>query len=131
MVERKRVVDVMKDRLAVDPQGVPVLEKVGAKLTTLERMREHRQEQLDDLAQGRGKISEGVAGHYRKEVDAISAAEVALRYHRGTIENLDTPFSVLREIVDAYEGPAVQELKLRDAVRKAKSVLAEYGQVVT
>lgn len=120
--------EVQSGRPVVDTQGVPVLERVGSMLDTLDRMVEFRRERLDGYAAGQGTISDGVAGHFKKEVTALEGAKVALRFHRATVEGLEEPFTLLRAIVDAYEGPATQELKLRDAVRRAKSLLAEYGR---
>ncbi len=109
-----------------DANGVPVLEKVSTKITTLERMLEYRQEKLRD---GAG-ISQGVAGHYEREQEALQTAIVALRFHKAQVEGLDEPMKVLREMVEAATDPQVGVLRMRNAVRRAKAVLDEYGETV-
>lgn len=106
-----------------DNDDAPKLKAVGDRLSTLDRMREFRKGQLDDP-----KLRHGTAVYYRKEIAAIDAAMAALRYHRAVVQGLDEPFGLLRELVNAYDGPADAEGRVRAAIRRARALLEEFDQ---
>jgi hypothetical protein len=113
----------MQTQIVNDERGRPVIEATAKHLVVLERRREYLLEQL----QARQGAGAGKSREFAKqEVSALTAAIAALRYHRLVIEGLDEPVSVLREMVEAYDGPAGNEVRLRVAVRRAKSVLDDF-----
>jgi hypothetical protein len=109
-----------------DAHGAPVLLRIGTLLTTLERMVDHRREQLQSVstAGGRGKISPAVADYYRAECLALEASMAALVYHRATMQGLPEFVSALRAVAEASEDPGA----LKSAARRAAIVLAEYDR---
>lgn len=103
----------------------PEFRRLGAKISTIDRMIEFREEELKG-----GNTSRGTATYYRKEIEALRMGKAALVYHQAVINGLDEPLGVLRAVVEAYEGPADEEGRLRNAVRRAKAVLEEYEQMM-
>lgn len=109
--------------IQTDSQGRPVLKYVSAKLQSIE----HRMQRLEDnLRLRRG--STGALDYDRRELEALQAAKVALTYHRATIEGLDEPLGLLKAIVEAYNGPAGEERRLKLLIQQAEELLREYGQ---
>ncbi len=51
---------------------------------------------------------------------------LTIRGGRNTIERMDEPLSLLREICEAYEGPLDREGKMRDLVKRGRLVLEEF-----
>lgn len=109
-----------------DARGAPVLLRIGTLLTTLERMVDHRREELKSVSgeNRRGRISPAVATYYLAECKALEAGMAALTYHRATVEGLPEFVSVLRAVADAAEDPEA----LKSAARRAAIVLTEYDR---
>jgi hypothetical protein len=125
-MSRRTVVDVPRGEIKQveqDETGRPQIFKVGAMLTSLDRMIEHREQRLEE-----GTDSQGVLGYYSKELKALRASKAALLYHRATIERLPHFVDALRRVV--AEVPANSPLPgLRAAREQAQSVLDEYGHL--
>jgi hypothetical protein len=111
------------NEVATDQHGRPLLKGLAKKLIVLERRREFLLESLDRRTGPGGNKGRQFA---EQEADALGTAIVALRYHLAVIEGLDTPISVLREVVTAYDGPPNGEAKLRAAVRRGRAVVDEF-----
>jgi hypothetical protein len=107
----------------VDSQNTPVVPRVAHHLLRFERMLEFRRERMQA-----GTMSPGALGHFEHEIEAIEAGMLALRFHRATVEGLDSPFVVLRELLAAYEGEGAGEQRLEQAMQRAKAVLEDFGQ---
>ncbi|HSR53922.1 MAG TPA: hypothetical protein VLV83_24100 [Acidobacteriota bacterium] len=99
--------------------GVPVLNRVGRHLSTLERKIEFLQEQL----RVRSK-DEGSYAFVQRELEATRAAIVALTYHRAVVSRLDDPIAKLRDLVTACSKS--DDGKLRALAKDAQRVLEEF-----
>lgn len=110
----------------MNQQSKKIQEKAGIvlipkRLTELERRRDYLLGQIDDT-----RISASKRGYIECEYKAICAGIVALKFHQHVVSRLDEPLSILTEIVEAYDGPANQEARVRAAVRRARPVIEEF-----
>lgn len=80
-----------------DQQGAPVITRVGAKISALERRAEYLEQQIAETT-GASRL-----GFQKAELSAIEAAIRALRYHRATVEGLDGPLELLADLATAIE----------------------------
>lgn len=113
---------MMNGQHDTDSEGRPlVVGSTHKHLAALERRLDYLE---TNLAGGKG--SEGSRQFQEAEVRALRAAIIALTYHRSVIQRFDEPVGLLREMVDAYEGPPQAEGRLRAAVGRAKAVLEEF-----
>lgn len=99
-------------------QSGPVIPRVWAKIQTLERRADHLRRRLDE---GRG--NERTMDFDRSELDALSAACVALRYHAAALYAETDPVLALAELADAIEGD--DDDRIDSAIARAQRILRE------
>lgn len=101
----------------------PQIDRVSAKIATLER----RAEWLETrIARG---TDERARSFDEAEHSALEAAIKALKYHRAALEPETDPVLILQELVDSLDEAEFIHLpdRLRDAAKRAESVLEEIG----
>lgn len=99
---------------------LPRISGVAGKLVALERRRDYLANQI---AEGRG--SEGSLQFARAEMDALESALDVMTYHRSIVDRLDTPLSMIRELVDCLNDNTHPVDP--DVVARAEVILDEYG----
>ena len=109
-----------------DREGRPILRDVRQHIGTLDRRKDYLLEQIG--GNGRRPMSETAKRFAREEVAALRTAVVGLEYHQGVIGRMDEPIGLLREVVEAYEGPVDQEGRMRAVVKRAKLLLEEFDR---
>jgi hypothetical protein len=95
----------------------PRIQSVGTHLATLARRREFLDQALDER---RG--SEASLRFMAAEVDALAAAETALKLHRAIYELLPEPLGLLKEVITHHADAA----KMRALAKRAALVLEEF-----
>ena len=97
--------------------ALPVIRGLAGKVMALERRRDFLAKQIKQK-----KGSENALQFALSEKDALQAAIDALNYHRAVVNGMDTPLSLLREIVEAVESDEVDN----NLTEKARIVLDQY-----
>lgn len=99
-----------------------MLRNVSSKIGSLERRQDYLRKQVSER---RG--SPGALQFAHAELEAINAAVLALKFHRNTIEAVDEPIGVLKDVVEAYKAPP-DSGELRLAIKRAELVLEDFGK---
>ena len=102
----------------VDSSGVPVIRDLASKLTALQRRKEFLSRQLTEK---RG--SDSSLNFSRAEHSALGAAVDALKFHRTTVDGMDRPLGLLRELMEMVRAGENEP----DTLRRAQLVLDEFG----
>lgn len=105
-----------------DQDGVPIIRRTSEHIAVLERRRGWLERRIESGEGSRKDMD-------RSEAAALLAAQVALTYHRNRIQRMDEPYGLLREVVEAYEGPVDEEGRLRGVVARAKLLLEEFPEI--
>lgn len=98
----------------------PGVNGLGKKIRFLERRRDNL---VDRVTNKQG--TDASLNFDRSEIAALETALDALRYHWATISRLDTPLTILQELVEAVE--AGDRVETAESVARAKEVLADYS----
>ena len=104
----------------------PRIERVNAKIGTLERRIEWLRSRLAEA--NRGDRNDRQQTFDRAEVEALEAACAALRYHRQALDAETDPVLALSELLDATTSELAgweDTERLAEAVRRGQRVLKE------